>query len=337
MHADTQWITPDPDAAKLRIVVAHPRKGVANAPSSDVGDMFTPRWEAMCQALRATGAQLVESEPDDGQRRHVFTRDPAIQLGNTIVCGSFTHAHLSDQCYPGGKDAAEKRFRKEQDALIKALHAHSSHTPPPEVVRMRETLHGGNVVMDHHHQRIYLGFQPEDDGSVDATTQAKIRQLRDLTGYHVTPVAVFNTTDYYHLDTFFNIDEQTGQAYLYPRATDRRSFNALKSILGKRLNTISEDEALCLATNFINVGKYVVLTNDDPDFEARLAKHRAPDTIITPGKCDVPSFQIDTGGVRCATNFYNGKPDQRRANTIEDTGIGSIPPRSRNPSNVWRS
>jgi hypothetical protein len=29
---------------------------------------------------------------------------------------------------------------------------------------------------------------------------------------------------------------------------------------------------------------------------------RASDTIITPTKCGVKSFQIDNGGVRCATN-----------------------------------
>ncbi|NBO18466.1 MAG: hypothetical protein EBV03_04420, partial [Proteobacteria bacterium] len=243
LNPNVSWIRQDYDALRTTVIVSHPSKPLPDQPQKSYSDIFTPHWEAFCKALRATGANVVECEPEVESARRVFTRDPVVKLGNKIFCGRFTYPHMSENMYPQGKAAAEKHFKGEQRSLLRAMRRHKKPTQQQEVVWLDQHLHGGNVIVDHHAKRVYLGFTAEENNRLDLHTRKKIDDIRKHTSYQVVSIAVDNTTDYYHLDTFFGLDEKTGQAYLYPQATDSTSYRVLKMMLGNKLHTISEDEA----------------------------------------------------------------------------------------------
>ncbi len=308
------WIIPLQSTRRHTILIANPqpytRQGIPV--DSPVKDGNRQRWQALCEVLKRTGAHVVECDSAAPYSRKVFTRDPLVHLGNKILCGRFTHRTRAEEEYPGGKLEAERRFKLEQGALIKALE-HGEIDPARlhnKIVWMNENLHGGNVIIDKKAQRIFLGYTPVH-GEMDEETANSIEIIQKNSGLRVIPVAIENSVDFYHLDTFFGLDETTHQAYLYPEATNRISYERLKEEMGGDLNLIGKTEAENMVTNFICIGRYIILTNDDREFEERLMQSRSDDTIITPHKCGVESFRLNNGGVRCATNIVD-LPDLAR-------------------------
>jgi N-dimethylarginine dimethylaminohydrolase len=277
------------------LVMASPEK-LADTYKLEIKTRIFEDWFCVRHALVTAGAhiEIVPPTLKDGGFREVYTRDRYIIVGDTAYLPD--PSIITAKNFPTSSQESIRDYPKEIVQIEKTLQNMGVKT-----VTVKDAwFEGGNVVRHYRTNTLFFGIDfrtKEEDGqklldAINATQPEK---------WTVEPVKLTNMPTMYHLDTGMSEELPHGEVMISPLVTDSATYEKIRAIVGwKNVIPLSNDEALGMATNTIDVGETLLMTKNFPALRGVLIE--CGYKVIMPSDYGMESFEFGEGGVHCMTN-----------------------------------